>query len=89
MCNRAGNYQGPHDTMSSRYLGADTICIAILTIPYVMRFDTVISLRFDVLNILISHGNKSTENKWASDLRTSYEGKVLALWCSYSKLAQK
>lgn len=55
-----------------------------------LRFDTVISLRFDVLNILISHGNKSAENKWAPDLktwwRTSYEGKALALWCSYSKL---
>jgi hypothetical protein len=36
----AGNCQGPSDTILSWYLGANTIWIAILTILYVLRFDT-------------------------------------------------
>ena len=36
---RAGNCQGPHGTILSRYLGADTICIMIL---YVLRSDNAI-----------------------------------------------
>ena len=38
---RAGNCQGPHDTILSQYFGADTMHIAILTILYVLQFDTV------------------------------------------------
>jgi hypothetical protein len=52
--NTAGNCQEPHDTILSRNLGADTICIAIQTIPYVLWLDTVILLQFDVRNILLS-----------------------------------
>ena len=49
----AGICQGPHDTI----LGADTICTVILvtlTILYVLLFDTVILLRFDVPNISLT-----------------------------------
>ena len=49
----AENCQWPHDILS-RYFGTDTICIAILTILYVLRVDTVILLQFDVLNILLT-----------------------------------
>ena len=51
---RTGNYQEPHDTILSRYLGADTIFIVILTILYVLRFDTVMLLWFDVPKILLT-----------------------------------
>jgi hypothetical protein len=32
LLNNAGNCQGPHDTILSQYLGADTMCIVIITI---------------------------------------------------------
>ena len=74
---RAGNGQGPHKIILSRYLGADTICIAILMILYVLRFHTVILLRFNVHYMAEKSIVKSAENKLAlyfkRTRRTSYE----------------
>jgi hypothetical protein len=70
---------------TSRYLGADTICITIL---YALRFNTAIFLRFDVPNIfltrlsaverqrracLISQVNKSVENMLAHYLKRRWK----------------
>lgn len=34
---RAGNFLGPHNTILSLYLGANTICVVILTLDVVKR----------------------------------------------------
>ena len=51
---RAENCQGPHDTILSQNVGADTICVAIFTILYILQFNTVILLQFNVPNILLT-----------------------------------